>query len=114
MKTNKGVLAVVLLAVLTVGACIGRIRKPEVHLAGLRLGGLGLRGGTVFAQLAIANPNNFALEAASISYDLELNDQRDGGRWIRLAQDRYQQAVRVEERDSTIVEIPIEFSYSGL
>ena len=56
-----------LLAALVVGAaaCVPRIEEPEVRLAGVRLGGLGLQGGLVYVRLSVVNPNRFGLEAAS-------------------------------------------------
>lgn len=117
MKRKKSGIVAAMLAVLlaAAAACAPRFEEPDVRLVGVRLGGLGLRGGLVYVQLNVVNPNAFALEAAGLTYDLELSDplaDGDGG-WVDLAEGRFQEDVRVAARDSTVVEIPVEFSYSG-
>lgn len=107
-------MAAVLVAVLA-AACAPRLTRPEVRLVGVRLGGLGLRGGLVYVQLNVVNPNDFPLEAAALTYDLDLSDPAadgDGG-WVDLAEGRFNERVHVPARDSTIVEIPVEFTYTG-
>lgn len=106
-----------LLAALVVGAaaCVPRIEEPEVRLAGVRLGGLGLQGGLVYVRLSVVNPNRFGLKAAGLTYDLDLADIQDGERrWVDLAEGTFAEKIRVEGNDSTVVEIPVEFRYSGL
>ncbi len=97
------------------GACGLAFKRPEVRFEGLRVGGLGLRGGTVYAQLHVINPNDFRLETTGLSYDLEVGDRTlsDNG-WTRLASGTFDTPIRVDGNSSTMVEIPIEFSYAQM
>jgi len=106
---------VAVLVAILLAACAPRLSRPDVHLVGVRLGGLGLRGGLVYVRLSVVNPNDFPLEAAGLTYDLELRDPAaDGaGEWVDLAEGRFTEDVRVPARDSSIVEIPVEFTYAG-
>lgn len=98
------------------GGCAFGFEQPVVRFDGLRLGGLGVRGGTVFAQLHVVNPNRYGLETTSLSYDLEVGGPAGNGdpQWATLATGTYSDPIRVEGRDSAVVEIPIEFTYSQM
>lgn len=68
--------AALLLVLLTVLAGCSSLRpdfrQPEVSVTGLRLGALeGLRQ-QVFVDLAVMNPNGFALDLAALHYDIEV------------------------------------------
>jgi LEA14-like dessication related protein len=105
------------LVALAAGGCAGAFTQPEIRFDGVRVGSLGLRGGLLYAQLHVTNPNRFAFETASMSYDLELRAPASAGqeaRWVRVAQGTYDERVRVEGRQGRLVEIPIEFTYAGL
>ncbi|HEY8469044.1 MAG TPA: LEA type 2 family protein [Longimicrobiales bacterium] len=110
-----GFITALLVVALAFAGCATGLREPEVHLAGIRLGGLGLRGGVLYVRLNVVNPNSFALEALGLTYDVELSDpaaEQDGG-WVDLAEGRFEETVRVAARDSSVVEIPVEFTYAG-
>lgn len=105
----------VLACALAAAGCAGAFRQPEVRFDGVRIGGLGLRGGLLYAQIHVANPNRFGFETSSMSYDLEMRAPANGEeRWVRVAQGVYDEAVRVGARDSVLVEVPIDFTYSSL
>jgi LEA14-like dessication related protein len=107
--------AVVLAGALAGGACAGAFQQPEVRFDGVRIGGLGLRGGLLYAQIHVANPNRFGFETSSMSYDLEMRAPDDGeGRWVRIAQGVFDESVRVGARDSVLIEVPIDFTYASL
>jgi len=107
---------VLLLAGLGLSACASAFTQPEVRFDGVRLGAIGLRGGLLYAQIEVVNPNRFGFQAQSLSYDLELRaPTADGeGQWVRLAEGVFTESIRVGGRDSTLVEIPIEFTYAAL
>jgi LEA14-like dessication related protein len=104
------------LAVIVVAAgCARAVQQPDVRFDGVRIGALGLRGGMLYAQVHVGNPNRFGFEAEWLSYDLELAAPGTGEeRWIRVAEGRFEQPLQVDARDSARVEIPIEFSYAQL
>jgi LEA14-like dessication related protein len=105
-----------LLAIALGGCASGMYTQPEVTLQGVQLGGLGLRGGTLLVNLKIVNPNRFALNASSLRYDLSIADSRraDDPTWVDFASGIFDQPFTVGARDSATVQIPIEFTYSGL
>jgi LEA14-like dessication related protein len=106
---------VVLLLAIAVSGCASAFQQPEVRFDGVRMGGIGVRGGLLYAQIHVTNPNRFAFETSALTYDLELRSPGDGeGQWVRLAEGTYAEPVRVGGRDSTMIEIPIEFTYAGL
>ena len=110
----RRVILAVLLTAIPLAGCLAGYQQPEVRFDGIRLGGLGLRGGTVYAQLNVVNPNRFGLRTDALSYDLELSGPGDDADWIRLAEGTYRERIEVEARDSAIVEIPIAFDYADL
>lgn len=104
------------LAALVGVACALSFRQPVVRFDGLRLGGVGVRGATLFAQLQVSNPNRYRLETAALTYNIEVSDAPTSGqtRWSPLASGTFDEPIRVDSRDSTVVEIPIEFGFSEL
>ncbi|HSJ15587.1 MAG TPA: LEA type 2 family protein [Longimicrobiales bacterium] len=93
-------------------ACSSVFRQPEVQLQSVRVGGIGLRGATLVAQLHIDNPNSFGLETRSFTYDLQLRDGDRSEEWLPLASGTIDERIQVDGRSSKLVEIPIEFAYS--
>ena len=103
------------LAMIWAGGCIPTIKQPEVELVGVRLGSLGLQGGQLNLQVSVTNPNSFALKASGFTYNIQLREpgvRNDS--WTELAEGTFRRDVQVAAHDSTIVEIPIEFRYSGI
>ena len=106
-------------SLLTMGllaGCVGRVRQPEITLTGVRLSGLGLRGGSMVAELEIKNPNGFDVETRSISYDLQVSD-RDAANnptWVQFAKGTLDDKVKVGDHGTTKVQIPIEFRYDAV
>lgn len=108
-------LALVVLAVAWTTACFPKIQRPDIQLVGVRLGGLGLQGGLLYVQVGVINPNDFALRASRFTYDIELREP--GGEteaWTDFVDGVFDKEVQVQANDSTVVEIPIEFRYSGI
>lgn len=105
----------VLLAALA--ACGGPVfRQPQVTLNDVRLGGLGLSGGTLLVSLHVVNPNRFALNANQLRYELSLSGAGDSAdtTWVDFAEGTYDQPFSVPAGDSATVQVPVEFSYSGI
>lgn len=105
-----------LVPVVGAAACGVAFEPPEVRFEGMRLGGVGLRGGTIHAQLYVGNPNGFDLEASSLTYDLEVRNGESSGDngWKRLADGTFDETIRVGAGESKVVEVPIEFEYADL
>lgn len=104
-----GILAV------TASACIPDIQRPDVRLAGARLGGFGLEGGLLYVDLSVTNPNPFVLAADQLSYDVDLRDPGTADdEWIDVTDGIFEEDFGVAANDSAVVTIPVEFTYSGV
>ena len=114
MRTGRRIRTLALCALLA--ACSSVFRQSDVRLEGVRLGGIGLSGGTVVALLHVENPNSYGLEARAFSYDLQLRnlDADDDDAWVPLAAGTIERALQVAGHSETVLEIPIEFRYSDL
>lgn len=115
----KRALAAALLLATAATGCWPAFEQPEVRVAAVSLGGLGVRGGTLIAHVVVSNPNRFQLRTQALSYALELGGRTVGDgsgdpEWIRLGEGRVDKEVSIEAKDSTIVEIPLDFTYSGV
>ncbi|HEY0674553.1 MAG TPA: LEA type 2 family protein [Longimicrobiales bacterium] len=113
MKRNqRWLLAVIAFGL--VGSGCASVRRPEIELTGVRVGGIGLRGASLIAELDINNQNDFDIETDSIAYRLFANTSSDGSTWEPVLQRTMTQRILIEEDKTTRVEIPIEFNYSEL
>lgn len=109
--------AAALAAVTLLAACGSVVRQPKVTLENVQVGGLGLRGGTLLVNLRIENPNTFSLNANQMRYDLAIRDPESTAAdtaWIDFAHGTYDEPFSVGRHDTRTVQIPVEFSYSGL
>ena len=89
------------------------LERPEIRFEGVRLGGLGFQGGLVYISINVINPNGRELSAERLTYDFDVADPGgDDDDWVDFATGEFREPMRVAGNDSTIVEIPIEFSYS--
>jgi LEA14-like dessication related protein len=76
------------------------------------VGGIGLRGASLIAELDIENENDFDIETDSITYQLFANTASTGENWQSVLQRSYTQRIVIAEDKVTRVEIPIDFNYS--
>jgi LEA14-like dessication related protein len=108
-------LSALLLAVvaLSAAACAGP-RSPQVTVEGIRIGGLGLRGGTLFAQVHVTNPNSFDLETRSVTYDLQVPHPTESGQWVSFAQGTIEERIRIDRRAAKTLELPVHFRYDDM
>jgi LEA14-like dessication related protein len=115
MRRLVVVKAMALSGVVVLAGCFGSFQQPEVRLDGVRLGSIGLGGGLIYAQLSVSNPNGFGLEARSLTYDLQLSDAAASDpEWVKLADGKFDEPIVVGARDSTRVEVPVEFSFANV
>jgi LEA14-like dessication related protein len=103
---------VVIALTLVVAACsaLGRqaFQNPVVNLRDVRVLGLGTSGGNLEVQLSVYNPNNFRLDATRLTYRVFVGDS------VGLATGAVDTRTTVQAADSTIVKVPVSFTYSGL
>lgn len=95
----------------TAAACSSALRQPEVRLESVSIGGVGLRGATLYADVEVRNPNRFSLETRQLNYDLQLPDPENSGAWVSFAQGTIDERVRVGSNSSTTIRVPIQFRY---
>jgi len=98
-------------AVAVIGcSALGRaaFQNPVVNLRDVRVLGLGTQGGQLEVQLGVYNPNNFRLDATRMTYRVFVGDS------VGLASGAVDTRQTVQATDSTIVKIPVSFTYSGL
>jgi LEA14-like dessication related protein len=104
-------LAIIALAAGLAGcSALGRqaFQNPVVNLRNVAVQGLGLSGGQLEVQLSVYNPNNFRLDATRLTYRVFVGDS------VGLANGAVDTRTTVQASDSTIVTIPVSFTYSGL
>lgn len=104
-------ISVVALAMVGAAGCatLGRatFKEPIVHFQDARVTGLGITGGSLEVKLSLYNPNKFKLDGTRLTYKLLVDSVTFGTGAIA---DRF----TVQEKDSTIVTLPLQFTYSGV
>ena len=108
-RTQLAVAAVVALAIAGC-ATLGRagFSEPVVNFKDLRVRGLGLTGGSLDAYLNVYNPNGFRLDATRLTYTVTVGDN------AQLGTGALDSRFTVQDKDSTTVRIPIDFTYAGI
>lgn len=106
-------MVVVAAAAATVAGCsvLGRqaFQNPVVNLRSVAVRGLGLTGGTLDVKLNVYNPNHFRLDATQLNYRVNL-----AGDSVNVASGTLSNRFTVNDGDSTVVTIPVDFTYSGI
>ena len=104
-------LAAAAVAFVATAACstLGRqaFADPVVTLKNVQVSSLGLTGGNLNVILNVYNPNGYRLDATRLSYRLLVDS-------TPLANGILDNRFTVQDKDSTLVTIPVAFSWSGL
>lgn len=103
------VAALVAIPLLASCATLGRaaFREPVVSLQDVAITGLGLTGGNVDVVLSVYNPNGFSLNALSMTYIVDVES-------IQLGSGQLGQSFVVQQGDTSIVRLPLSFTYLGI
>jgi hypothetical protein len=92
-----------------------KFQQPEVRLDTVRLGSLGVSGGTLNAVLVVTNPNTYELRSSALSFTLDLRAPGSAGdSWIRIAEGDVDRDVSLLAGDSAAIEVPVAFNWAGL
>jgi LEA14-like dessication related protein len=83
-------------------------QQPIVHLQDVKVNGVGLTGGTLDVRLSVYNPNGYRMDATRMTYNVTVGDS------VRLATGTVDNRFTVNENDSSVVTVPVIFSYSGI
>ena len=104
--------AIVVMALAAAAGCaaLGRqaFQQPQVVLRDVRVTGIGISGGELEVALSVHNPNNYRLDTSRLSYRVFVSDT------VPLAGGDVDSRATVQAGDSTIVRIPVSFTYAGL
>ena len=104
-------LAAAALAVFAIAGCaslgMGGFKEPIVTFKDLRVRGLGITGGSLDAYLNVYNPNGFKLDATRLTYNVSVGQNPLGN---GVLDSRF----TVQNKDSTTIRIPIDFTYAGI
>jgi LEA14-like dessication related protein len=109
MRRKLMIAALAMVAVMPACATLGRavFKEPIVHFRNLALRGLGLEGGSLDVELSVYNPNGFKLEGTRLTYKLMLDS-------VPFGDGALDDKFTVNDNDSTIVKIPLNFTYNGI
>ena len=83
-------------------------QQPIVHLQDVRLNGVGLQGGNLDVKLSVFNPNGYRMDATRMTYNVTVGDS------VRLATGVVDSRFTVNSNDSSVVTVPVSFTYSGV
>ena len=104
-------LAAAAVAFAATSACstLGRqaFAEPVVTLKDVQIASMGLQGGNLNVKLSVFNPNGYRLDATRLTYRLLVDS-------TPLANGVMDNRFTVQDKDSTIVTIPVGFSWTGL
>jgi LEA14-like dessication related protein len=112
-RTVRSVAAAVVTVgvVLSLGACAllgrGSFADPVVDLRSVTITGLGLTGGSLEVELSVYNPNRFSLDALGLTYQVDVDS-------VRLGSGALDKRYVVAANDTSIVRVPVSFTYVGL
>ena len=104
-------IAAMLFAVAAMAGCaslgMGGFQEPIVTFKDLKVRGLGLSGGTLDAYVNVYNPNGFRLDATRLTYNVMVGQNQ-------LGTGALDSRFTVQDKDSTTIRIPIDFTYAGI
>jgi LEA14-like dessication related protein len=100
---------VALLAGIAACATLGRstFKEPIVNFKDAKITGLGISGGSVDIVLSVYNPNGFRLDGTRLTYKLMVDS-------VSFGSGAYDQKFTVQEKDSSVIHLPLSFSYAGV
>jgi LEA14-like dessication related protein len=109
---RRVMLGAVAAAMVAVSGCsaIGRqaFQQPVVRLQDVRVNGVGLTGGNLDVRLSVYNPNGYRLDATRMTYNVLVGDS------VQFATGSMDTKFTVSGKDSNVVTIPVNFTYSGI
>ena len=83
-------------------------QQPIVHLQDVRVNGVGLTGGNLDVKLSVYNPNGYRMDATRMTYNVIVGDS------VRFATGAVDSRFTVNSNDSSVVTIPVSFTYTGI
>ncbi len=81
--------------------------EPVVTFRDVKINGLGLTGGSLDINLSVYNPNGFDLDATRLTYKLWVDS-------VEFGTGAIDKRFTVQEKDSSVVSLPLNFNWSGV
>lgn len=81
--------------------------SPTVALRDVKMGSLGLLGGSMDVTLNVYNPNDYSLVAPRVSYRVMVDE-------LTVGSGVFDSEITVQSRDSARVRVPVPFSYKSV
>ena len=111
-ETMRKPIALVLAMAIIVGAGCKSLTsrtfaEPVVTFRDVRINGLGLTGGSLDINLSVYNPNGFDLDATRLTYKLWVDS-------VEFGTGAIDKRFTVQEKDSSVVSLPLSFNWSGV
>lgn len=105
----KRITVVVLAAAVTACASLGRatFREPVVTYKDAVITGLGISGGSLEVVLSVYNPNSYRLDGTGLTYRINVDS-------VPFGSGNLNERFTVQEGDSTMVRLPLSFTYAGV
>jgi len=82
-------------------------RDPEVHLNRVIVRALGVTGGTLDLLVAVRNLNSFVITSTKLQLGFDVEDSHVGDV-------NYENDFQVQKGDSTILTLPVRFTWAGV
>jgi LEA14-like dessication related protein len=110
MRRLMSVAAIATVAIVAGCSALGKqaFQQPVVRLQNVKVNGVGLTGGNLDVQLNVYNPNGFRLDATRLTYGVQIGNE------VQLATGAVDSRFTVQAGDSTMVTIPVSFTYAGI
>ncbi len=86
----------------------GAFQQPVVQLKDVAIQSVGLTGGNLALKLNVYNPNGYRLDATRMTYNVAIGDN------VQLATGAVDNRFTVQSGDSSIVTVPVSFSFAGV
>ena len=83
-------------------------QQPIVHLQDVKVNGVGMTGGTLDVKLSVYNPNGYRMDATRMTYNVIVGDS------VKMATGTVDSRFTVDQNDSSVVTVPVIFSYTGI
>ena len=86
----------------------GAFQQPVVNLKDVAIQSVGLTGGNLALKLNVYNPNGYRLDATRLTYNVAIGDG------VNLATGALDSRFTVQSGDSTVVMVPVSFTFLGI
>lgn len=85
----------------------GSFQEPVVSYKDAVITGLGVTGGSLEVVLSVYNPNGFRLDGTQLTYNIKVDS-------VPFGTGTFSDRFTVQEKDSTLIRLPLSFTYAGV